>query len=84
MKKQTRSILQEISSVVPTTDMNNVVEVRANHVITSSINVIKMICESYDEATADDLVKRFVNSIKTQDPRKFERGIKKLNEDESK
>jgi hypothetical protein len=80
MKKQTRSILQEISSVVPTTDMNNVVEVRANHVITSSINVIKMICESYDEATADDLVKRFVNSIKTQDPKKFERGIKKLNE----
>tara|TARA_B100000989_G_scaffold298769_1_gene289727 strand:- start:2259 stop:2513 length:255 start_codon:yes stop_codon:yes gene_type:complete len=80
MKKQTRSILQEISSVVPTTDMNNVVEIRANHVITSSINVIKMICESYDEATADDLVKRFVNSIKTQDPKKFERGIKKLNE----
>ena len=43
-----------------------------------------MIYESYDENVADDLVKRFVNSIKTQDPRKFERGIKKLNEDESK
>ena len=36
--------------------------------------------ESYDEAVADDLVKRFVNSIKTADPKKFERGIKKLNE----
>jgi|TARA_X000000950_G_scaffold253235_1_gene316059 hypothetical protein len=80
MKKQTRSILQEISSVVPSTDMNNVVEIRANHVISSAINVSKMIYESYDEATADDLVKRFINSIKTQDPKKFERGIKKLNE----
>ena len=39
-----------------------------------------MIYEAYDEATADDLVKRFINSIKTQDPKKFERGIKKLNE----
>ena len=39
-----------------------------------------MIYESYDEAVADDLVKRFVNSIKTADPKKFERGIKKLNE----
>jgi hypothetical protein len=80
MKKQTRSILQEISRVVPSTDMNNVVEVRVNHVITSAINVSKMIYEAYDEATADDLVKRFINSIKTQDPKKFERGIKKLNE----
>ena len=85
MKKQTRSILEEISQVVPTVDVNNVVETRASHVITSAINLTKMIYESYDESVADDLIKRFVNSIKTQDPRKFERGIKKLNEsDESK
>ena len=84
MRKQTRSILEEISKVVPRTDVNNVVETRASHVITSAINITKMIYESYDENVADDLVKRFVKSIKTQDPRKFERGIKKLNEDESK
>jgi len=80
MKKNTRSILDEISRVVPSTDINSIVETRANHVITSAINITKMIYESYDEAVADDLVKRFVNSIKTQDLRKFERGIKKLNE----
>jgi|TARA_A100001011_G_scaffold385942_1_gene460861 hypothetical protein len=80
MKKHTRTILQEISRVVPATDMNNLVETRAGHVISSAINVTKMIYESYDEAVADDLVKRFVNSIKTADPKKFERGIKKLNE----
>ena len=84
MKKNTRSILEEISRVVPSTDINSIVEARANHVITSAINITKMIYESYDEEVADDLVKRFVNSIKTQDLRKFERGIKKLNEsDES-
>jgi len=80
MKKNTRSILDEISRVVPSNDINSIVETRANHVITSAINITKMIYESYDEAVADDLVKRFVNSIKTQDLRKFERGIKKLNE----
>lgn len=80
MKKNTRSILDEISRVVPSTDINSIVETRANHVITSAINITKMIYESYDETVADDLVKRFVNSIKTQDLRKFERGIKKLNE----
>lgn len=85
MKKHTRSILQEISRVVPQTDVNNVMESRANHVIASAINLTKMIYETYDESVADDLIKRFVNSIKTQDPKKFERGIKKLNEsDESK
>jgi len=85
MKKHTRSILEEISKVVPRVDVNNVVEARASHVITSAINLTRMIYESYDESVADDLIKRFVNSIKTQDPRKFERGIKKLNEsDESK
>jgi hypothetical protein len=80
MKKNTRSILDEISRVVPSTDINSIVETRANHVITSAINITKMIYESYDETVADDLVKRFINSIKTQDFRKFERGIKKLNE----
>ena len=83
MRKQTRSILEEISKVVPSTDVNNVVETRASHVITSAINLTKMIYESYDEGVADELVKRFVNSSKTQEPRKFARGIKSLNEDES-
>ena len=84
MKKNTRSILEEISRVVPSYDKNNIVESRANHVITSAINLTRMIYESYDESTAEDLCKRFVNSIKTQDPKKFERGIKKLNKsDES-
>jgi hypothetical protein len=80
MKKHTRTILEEISRVVPTSSMNNLVETRAGHVISSAINITKMIYESYDEAVAEDLVKRFVNSIKTADPKKFERGIKKVKE----
>ena len=78
MKKQTRSILDEISRVVPKADTNNLLEARANHVISSAINLTKLIYESYDEPVADDLVKRLHNSIRSQDPRKFERGIKKI------
>ena len=85
MKKNTRSILEEISRVVPKSDIHNLLESRASHVISSAINLTKMIYESYDESTADDLVKRLINSIKAQDPKKFERGIKKIIEsDESK
>ena len=39
-----------------------------------------MIYEVYDEAVADDLVKRFINSTADTRPKNRERGIKKLNE----
>jgi hypothetical protein len=78
MKKQTRSILEEISRVVPKADTNSLLEARANHVISSAINLTKLIYESYDEPVAEDLVKRLINSIRSQDSRKFERGIRKI------
>ena len=40
-----------------------------------------MINETFDVETAADLNKRLINSIRTKDPRKFQRGIGKINED---
>lgn len=76
MRRQTRSILQELNDLSAKPKAENVVDSRAVHVIESAINVLKMIKENFDAETASDLEKRFINSIRSGDPQKFARGIK--------
>lgn len=78
MRKTTRSILDEISGIVPGRDRNLVIESRANHIINSAINLIQMISESYDTEEAAELERRLINSIRGRDPNKFARGLKKI------
>ena len=78
MRKQTRSILDEISGIVPNRDRNLVIESRANHIISSAINLIQMIKESYDPELADELERRLINSIRGRDASKFTRGLRKI------
>lgn len=80
MKKRTRSILDEINSISDAQDRKYVVENTASNVIASASNLIRLITETYDDETSQDLIKRLVNSIRTQDPNKFTRGIRKANE----
>ena len=79
MKKRTRSILEEINTISRGRDRKYLIESNASNIIASAINLIEMISESYDEETANDLTKRLVNSIRSQDIKKIERGIKKAN-----
>ena len=80
MKKRTRSILDEINSISSQYDKKYIVENTAANVIASASNLITLIQETYDEETSNDLIKRLVNSIRTQDEMKFRRGIRKANE----
>ena len=59
-------------------DRENLVESRANNVITSAINLINYIKENYDAEIAQQLENRLLNSIRSQDPNKFIRGVRKL------
>jgi hypothetical protein len=77
MKKQTRSILEEISNMVPAQDRATVIESRANHAINSAINVINMIYENFDADAAAELERRLINSIRGKDASKFVRGVRK-------
>ena len=79
MKRHTKSILEEISQSIPQNNREALIESRASHVITSALNLIDMLYESYDENTAGELSRRLINSIKSTDPAKFERGIRKVN-----
>ena len=78
MKKQTRSILQELNQLNLTGDKDRLIETTANNIIKSSINLINMINSEYDTSTASELERRFLNSIKNGDPKKFKRGVDKI------
>jgi hypothetical protein len=83
LRKTTRSILDEISNIVPDHDRNFVIESRATHIINSAINLLKMINESYDGDDASELERRLINSIRNKDPNKFIRGLRRIrNEDQ--
>ena len=80
VKKRTRSLLEEINRIDIRRDRNHFIESKAVQVFAAVENLTDLIKESYDEETAIDLNKRLMNAIRTQDPRKFERGIRKVNE----
>ena len=79
MKKRTRSILQELNTVGRSKKNNDhLIEATGNNIIESAINLLNRISDTYDENTASELERRFINSIKSGDPRKFRRGIQKV------
>jgi hypothetical protein len=78
MKKRTRSILEELNSLTETRNADRMIESTANNIIESAINLLNRINSNYDDNTAGELERRFINSIKTGDPRKFKRGINKI------
>tara|TARA_B110000503_G_C7148863_1_gene414230 strand:+ start:164 stop:424 length:261 start_codon:yes stop_codon:yes gene_type:complete len=78
MKKRTRSILEELNNLGRAQDNDLLIETSANNIIESAINLLNRIGNTYDENTAGELERRFLNSIKSGDPRKFKRGINKI------
>ena len=78
MKKRTRSILEELNSLNLSRDTDRMIESSASNIIESAINLLNRIGNTYDDATAGELERRFLNSIKSGDPRKFKRGIQKV------
>jgi hypothetical protein len=59
-------------------DRENLVESRATHVIQGAINLINYIRENYDAESAGELERRLLNSIRTQEPEKFKRGVRRM------
>jgi hypothetical protein len=78
MKKKTRSILEELNNIYGNKDNDHLIETSANNIIESSINLLTRIHNLYDERTADDLERKFYNSIRTADPRKFRKSMQRV------
>jgi|TARA_B100002019_G_scaffold189097_1_gene163373 hypothetical protein len=80
MKKRTRSILEELNNLHRTRDNDSFISTTGTNIIESAINLIQRINTEYDNESALDLERRFINSIRTGDPRKFKRGVQKIQE----
>ena len=78
MQKRARSILDELDTMLTHKDRENLVESRASHVIQGAINLINYIRENYNAEQADELERRLLNSIRTQEPEKFKRGVRRM------
>jgi hypothetical protein len=78
VQRKTRSILEELNAISAKKDSEAVIESRATHVIDSAINLLQLIKENFDQESAYELERRLINSIKSADPAKFTRGIRKL------
>jgi hypothetical protein len=82
VQKRTRSLLAELDELLIHKDKEKILETRANNIINGAINLIRHIHESYDPETAGELERRLLNAIKGRDPKKFSRGVRKIqNED---
>lgn len=82
VKRRTRSIFEEIKNIEVTKNREQFLQSKVENIIASISNMQNFIVESYDSATAEDLMKRLALSIKSQNPKKFQRGISKINEDQ--
>jgi hypothetical protein len=80
MRKQTRSLLEEITNIVPQRDKESFVENKAINVIAGTKYLVEYIQENFDKDSSEDLIKRLFNSLRTGDDSKFRRGIKQIKE----
>lgn len=80
MKLRTRSILQELNEIADVRNTDKLIESRATNIINSAINLVESIHKNYAPEFANELERRFVNSIKGQDPNKFVRGVRRISE----
>ena len=78
MRKRTRSILEELNSIHRTADNDSEIQSTGHNLIESSINLLNRVTESYPQDIASELERRFINSIRSGDPRKFKRGIDRI------
>ena len=78
MQKLARSILDELDTMITHRDRESLVESRATHIIAGAIHLINYIRENYTPDQALELERRLLNSIRTQEPEKFKRGVGRI------
>jgi len=80
MDTKFRSIVDELNSYVPAKGKDMFIEGRAQQVIASARNLIKLVESSYSPELAEDLTKRLLSAIKNDDSEKFCRKVRQIRE----
>ena len=73
-----RSLLDELDNLA----LSNmkIIESKADHIINSAYNLIKLLEEEFPPEQADNLTKRLLYAIKTGDQQKFTKSLKSKKE----
>ncbi len=77
MKRQTRSLLEELELLGKNRDSKHIIENRANNVIASAIHLMEVIERNFTPEQAAILEKKLLISIKNRDQGKFSRSLKR-------
>lgn len=78
MQKQTRSLLQELEALGDKRDTSHLIESRASNIIASAINLLEMIGKHYDSENAEVLERKLLGAIKSRDPNRFAKSLKRV------
>lgn len=78
MKSHTKTLLEELTGIVPEKEPAQIIEVRGCHIIISALNLLESIKDQYGENIANEMERRLLNGIRAKNSTKFARGAKKL------
>lgn len=78
MKKRTRSILDELRNIGRIDNTEAFIETTGSNIIESAVNLLNTIKENYPPDIAEELERRFINSIRNKEAKKFQVGVKKI------
>lgn len=85
MQKKTRSILEELDAIYTERnadrDRRYIIESRASNVIAGAIRLLEHIESSYSPEQAENLTRKLLNAIRTKDPSKFTRTVRRTDAD---
>jgi hypothetical protein len=84
MKKQTKSLLEELQHLSDNRDINYIIENRASNIIASAIHLIERMETHYPSEKAAVLEKKLLNAIRARDPEKFTRTLRKNSDNDEK
>lgn len=71
-------LLREIDSLTPRRDIPGTLEVRGQNAFAAVRKLIELIEYNFEGENREDLIKRFFNASRTNDYRKFQRGIERV------
>jgi len=76
MKKQTRSLLEELETISQR-DTKHIIESRANNLIASAIHLMEVIERNFTPEQSSILEKKLLIAIKNRDQSKFANSLKR-------
>lgn len=78
MQNRTKSLIEELSKVVPAKDKDLFIQGQASNLLSSINYLMEMISNNFSEDESEDLKKRFLVAAKNNDPDKFNRKLTEL------